>query len=205
MEFIGGLGKVAPIKKVRLAYQGAAMTPRNTVSMNRLDPIGIGASNGTLTIYSAPKAVIRHVEWTISNILGCPVEMTWRSQPLAPSTQWTTINWRGPLGTASKIASELSGWHYLRFEIYESCAQGLDGSLFMFVPEMGIFRASIGPHGDVMVSEHQLTGLIRDLKSESDIVAKIEKVLGKPWDEDLECYRRAIADGEERYLARLSV
>ena len=104
------------------------------------------------------------------------------------------------------MASELSGWHYLRYEIFEAPENGTDGSLFMFIPELGIYRGTVGPHGDIVLTEHQISGLVRDSKRETDLVTKIENALGRPWNEELECYRRAIADGASaRQIGRAHV
>ena len=183
---------------MRLTYQGAAMT-------YRIEPIGIGPTNGTLTIYSAPKAVLRHVEWTIFSRLGVPTQINWKVQPLEPSTMWASIHWRASLGTSSALASELVGWHYLRFELHEAAANGINGSLFMYVPDFGLFRGDVGAHGDLMITEHQINSILREEHREADIVTELERILGKKWDEELECYRRAIADGSEVHLDRLSV
>ena len=197
---LGGLGKVAPEQKVRLADKGAAMT-----DMYRIEPQGIGPAHGTLTIYSAPRAVIRHVEWTIANVLGVPIEINWKVQPLERSTLWGSINWRGSLGTASRLVSELAGWHYLKFELHEASTRDGDGSIYFYIPELGIYRGTVSDHGDVMVSEHQIRSIIREKRYEGDVITEIEKALGRPWDEELECYRRAIAEGDDSYVVRMTV
>ena len=181
-------------------YKGAAMT-----GLQRIVPQGIGPSNGSLFIYSAPRVVTRHIEWTIANLLGAPVSMNWNVQSLQPSSMWSSLNWRGKYGVASQMASELAGWHYLRFELHEAPSNGVDGSLFMFVPELGIYRGSVNSHGDLMLNENQVTSCIRSNQRHHDVITELERALGKPWDDELECYRRAIAEDGSVESTRLSV
>ena len=186
---------------MRLAYLGAAMK----YAQRLLAPEGFGTSHGTITIYSAPKPVLRHIEWTIGNVLGNPFSLNWKVHRLSPSTFWTEANWSGPRGVASQIASELKGWHYLNFEIHETAANGSDGSLFMYTPELGIFYANVGPHGDVMINENQIQSIIRENISEVDVIEKLERTIGKPWDNQLEPFRRATKDIPADEDVRLSV
>ena len=174
-------------------------------SLVRIEPIGIGPSFGSLIIYSAPRAVTRHIEWTISNLLGLPTSLKWNSQPLEPSRMWCALTWRAAEGTAARMASELAGWHYLKFELQETSSNAAENSLYMFIPELGIFRGAVGPHGDLMINENQINSILRNSRREIDLVTEIEKSLGKPWDEELECYRRAIAEDGEGVRDRLSV
>lgn len=165
---------------------------------------GVGASHGTITIYSAPKPVLRHIEWTIGNLLGIPISLNWKVHRLSPSTMWSELHWNGKYGIASQIASELKGWHYLKFEIYESAKNGSDGSLYMYTPELGMFFSHVGPHGDVMINENQIQTIIRENVSEVDVIEKLERAIGKPWDDALEPFRRSPNELAEESV-RLSV
>ena len=173
--------------------------------MYRIEAIGLGPSHGTLTIYCAPRAVIRHIEWTISNVFGAPIELKWKPLSIQPTNYWTTFIWRGPSGSAALLASELSGWHYLRFEIHEASSASDQGSMYFFVPELGIYRGATNAHGDLMINEHQVSAIVREHRCESDVITEIERALGRPWDEDLECYRRAIIEGDDSHVVKISV
>ena len=162
-----------------------------------LEPIGIGSTHGRITIYSSPKAVTTHVSWSINDVLGRVHELRWNPQPLVPATWRTSLSWNGLIGSGARLASALRNWHYLTFEIYEAALHGSDGSLYMFTPELGLFRANIGPHGDIMVNEHQLQTLISAHIKESDVCIEIEKLLGTPWNETLEPFRCIEVDGIE--------
>ena len=170
-----------------------------------LNPVGIGHSHGSLTIYSAPKLVLTHIQWSLSEALGRPQEIKWNPQPLALGCYRTQLSWSGMLGAGAKLASNLRGWHYLKFEIYEAATSGSDGSLFMFTPELGLYRANIGPHGDIMINEHQLNMALSSSLKESEIVGSIEKILGKPWNESLEPFRKIEIDGVDEMAGKISV
>jgi hypothetical protein len=170
-----------------------------------LIPAGMGHSHGSFTIYSAPKAVLSHIQWSINEVLGRPHELKWSPQPLSPGCYRTHVSWSGALGTGAKLASKLRGWHYLKFEVYEAASHGSDGTLFLFTPELGLYRSNIGPHGDIMINEHQLNNLLSNLIKESEVVAEIEKMLGKEWNEHLEPYRKIEIDGVDEVAGRLSL
>ncbi|MFM8844107.1 MAG: DUF3145 family protein [Actinomycetota bacterium] len=172
---------------------------------NTLEPRGIGNSHGRISIYSAPKVVLSHIQWSVSDALGRPHALRWDPQPLAPASWRTHLSWSGALGTGAKLASALRGWHYVAFEIYEAAANGSDGSIYLFTSELGLFRGNIGPHGDIMVNEHQLQNLLSGTIKDRDICEEIEKLVGKPWNDVLEPFRRIEIDGCENAAARISV
>ena len=187
---------------------GAAMSSHSKKSINGpqpLEPHGIGVSHGHIAIYSAPKAVLAHVQWSINEVLGKPHELTWQIQPLMVGTWRAQLSWNGLLGSGAKLASALRGWHYLKFEIYEAAMKGSDGSLYMFTTELGLFRSNVGPHGDIMINEHQLQRILEANIKESDICEEVEKLLGKPWNEVLEPFRRIESDGYDEVAGRISV
>ena len=170
-----------------------------------LNPTGIGPTHGHLSIFSAPKSVLTHLQWSLGESLGAPVKLVWNPQRLIPGTWCTTLSWNSSLGAGARIASTLRGWHYLNFEVYEAATNGSDGSLYLFTPELGLFRANVGPHGDIMISEHQIVSSIFSNVRQDELVADLERVLGKPWHDALEPFRRAQIDGVETPAGRISV
>jgi hypothetical protein len=126
-------------------------------------------------------------------------------QSLDPGAMKSSVNWSGSKSTAQELASTLRGWHYVTFEIFESSTSGSDGAIYMFTPELGLFVGSVGPHGDIMVNENQITRLIDSNRPSLAIFEELEKFLGRPWDAVLETYRRAEFEGGENGFARLSV
>ena len=170
-----------------------------------LHPSGIGPTHGQLSIFSAPKSVLTHIQWSLGECLGAPAQLNWKPQSLVPGTWCTSMSWNSNLGAGARIASTLRGWHYLNFEVYEAATNGSDGSLFLFTPELGLFRANVGPHGDIMISEHQISSLMFSRLRQGELACDLEKLLGKPWHEALEPFRRAQIDGAESSADRISV
>lgn len=172
---------------MRLHLQGAAMT-------TLLGPVGFGPSHGHLYIYSAPRAVLQHIQWSIAEVLKCPISINWEPQPLAPATFRSEISWQGVIGTGAQLTSTLKGWHYLTFELHEAAVNGSDGSIYMFTPELGLFHGTVGPHGDLMINENQVRRVLAINGRDSDALIEIERLLGVKWDEHLEAFRHARDD-----------
>lgn len=141
---------------------------------------------GLVVIHSAPSALRQHIEWGFNSLLGAPVNIFWRDQPLAAGTVRTSLEFRAPLGTAAKIATALKNWHYLRFEVSESGAGG--GELFRCTPELGIHRAQVDEVGTILVSEDVIRISLENF-DEVLIREALERSLGKEWDQALEPYR----------------
>ncbi len=141
---------------------------------------------GLITIHSAPTALRQHIEWGLNALLGQPLTYTWRDQPLAAGTIRTTLEYRGEVGLASKIATTLKNWHYLRFEVQEFGNNG--GEYFRFTPELGIHRANVDAAGSILISENVLRKALAsfdDLEVRENLVV----ALGEAWEEALEPMR----------------
>jgi hypothetical protein len=156
-------------------------------------------------IYSAPKAVLTHIQWSLSDAIGHPVDINWSRQPLRSGTWKSSISWSSSLGAGARIATTLRGWHYLNFEVYEAALNGSDGSIFLFTPELGLFRANIGPHGDIVLNEHQISNAMKTSLQEGELTSNLERMLGVPWHESLEPFRRVEIDGAESTADKISV
>jgi hypothetical protein len=141
---------------------------------------------GLVVIHSAPSALRQHIEWGLNSILGTPQNLFWRDQPLAPGTVRTTLEFRAPNGTASKIATALKNWHYLRFEVSELADHG--GEIFRCTPELGIHRAETDQVGTILINENILRKALTSF-DEIEIRKEIELALGVEWDNALEPFR----------------
>ena len=141
---------------------------------------------GLITIHSAPTALRQHIEWGLNALLGQPLTYTWRDQPLAAGTIRTTLEYRGEVGLASKIATTLKNWHYLRFEVQEFGNKG--GEYFRFTPELGIHRAHVDAAGSILISENVIRKALAsfdDLEVRENLVV----ALGEAWEEALDPMR----------------
>jgi len=141
---------------------------------------------GLVVIHSAPSALRQHIEWGLNSLLGAPQNIFWRNQPLNPGTVRTAIEFRAPIGTASKIATALKNWHYLRFEVSELGTHG--GEIFRCTPELGIHRATVDSVGTILVSEDVIRKALAHF-DDLEIRENLGLALGTEWDEALEPYR----------------
>ncbi|MFE9659463.1 MULTISPECIES: DUF3145 domain-containing protein [unclassified Streptomyces] len=158
-------------------------------------------TRGVLYVHSAPRALCPHVEWAVAGVLGTRVNLDWIRQPAAPGTWRTEFSWKGGAGTASQLASALRGWDLIRFEVTaEPCATA-EGERYSSTPDLGIFHAVTGIHGDILIPEDRLrAALARSQRDGTSLEAEIAKLLGKPWDDELEPFRYAGEGAPVRWL-----
>jgi hypothetical protein len=134
-------------------------------------------------------------------VLGARVNLDWIRQPAAPGTWRSELSWQGKAGTASKLASALRGWQMLRFEVTSEPCPGAEGERYSCTPGLGIFHAVTGIHGDIMIPEDRLrAALSRAREGETELEAELAKLLGKPWDDELESFRYAGEGAPVRWL-----
>jgi hypothetical protein len=158
--------------------------------MDRFVPLRQGPlplTRGYLVIHSAPTALCRHIEWTVQNLLGALVQLSWRPQPLLPGTHRVEVQWRNRSGLGAELASALRSWHYLRFEIREESAN--ESVLYRSTPSLGIHRAVIDGAGSVLVNENQITSVLN--LDEESLRESLARALGLAWDLELEQFRHS--------------
>jgi hypothetical protein len=161
----------------------------------------VATTRGVLYVHTVPSALCPHVEWAAGGILGVPVKLDWTPQPAAVGTYRAELSWQGEVGTAAKMVSALRGWDKLRFEVTEEPSPGAEGERYSFTPELGIFRAVIGVHGDVMVPEQRLKAAMdKAIRGEADLTDEVDTLLGRPWDDELEPFRYAGEGAPVRWL-----
>ena len=158
-------------------------------------------TRGVLYVHSAPSALCPHVEWAIAGVLGVRVSLEWTRQPAAPSMWRAELSWQDEPGTASRLASGLRGWHHLRFEVTEDPSTGCEGERYSYTPELGLFHAMTGVHGDIVIPEDRLRAAIaRADESGIGLQEELHKLLGRPWDDELEPFRYAGDGAPVRWL-----
>jgi hypothetical protein len=106
------------------------------------------------------------------------------------------VTWSGPTGGAGRLASMLRGWP-LRFEVTEEPSPGADGERYAFTPTLGLYHAMTSANGDLVVPENRLRHL---LTSDDDIAEGVQRLLGAPWDGELEPFRHAGDGAPVRWL-----
>lgn len=161
-------------------------------------------TRGVLYVHSAQSAMCSHIEWAVQGVLGVPVKCDWTPQPIAPQQWRTELSWQGEPGTAALLSSALRP-HGVRFEVTEEPTVGHEGSRFSYSPTLGIFHASIGVHGDIMINEDRLRVAIARAREveDLDMSDELELMLGQPWDDELEPFRHAGQGAPVRWLHRV--
>ena len=158
-------------------------------------------TRGVLFVHSAPSALCPHIEWAAGGALGNAVSLEWTPQPAQAGTYRAEFSWSGDAGTAAAIASALRGWNHLRFEITEDPTSATEGSRYSYTPELGVFHAVTGMHGDIMIPEDRLkAAVVKAALGDTSLVVEIEKLLGRPWDDELEPFRHAGDGAPVRWL-----
>ncbi len=158
-------------------------------------------TRGVLYVHSVPSALCPHIEWAVGGVLGTSVSMDWTPQPAQTGAYRTELSWAAAPGSAAAIASALRGWSHLRFEVTEEPTAATEGSRYSFTPELGVFHAVTGLHGDIMIPEDRLkAAVVKATLGDTTLVAEIDKLLGKPWDDELETFRHAGEGAPVRWL-----
>jgi hypothetical protein len=162
---------------------------------------GSVSARGVLYVHSAPAALCPHVEWAVTGVVGVPVKLDWDPQPAAPGTYRAELNWQGSAGTSGKVASALSGWQRLRYEVTEEASPGCDGVRYSYTSTLGMFTAVTGASGDVMVTEGRLRAAMRRAGGDqAALEQELDQLLGRAWDEELESFRHAGEGAPVRWL-----
>jgi Protein of unknown function (DUF3145). len=159
-------------------------------------------TRGVVYIHAAPPALCPHVEWAVGGVLGMRVTLEWTPQPTAPGTFRAELSWQADPGTASKLASALRDWMHLRFEVTEEPSAGAEGERYSSTPTLGLFHATTGVHGDIMVREDRLRAALARAATDpaTSVMQEMQELLGKAWDDELEPFRYAGDGAPVRWL-----
>jgi hypothetical protein len=159
-------------------------------------------TRGVVYIHATPTALCPHIEWAVGGVLGARVSLEWTGQPAAPGTVRAELSWQGEPGAAASIVSALRDWRLIRFEVTEEPSTGGEGERYSWTPDLGLFSATIGVHGDILVREDRLRSVLARASSDPGVTveAEIAALLGGPWDEELEPFRYAGDGAPVRWL-----
>ncbi len=160
------------------------------------------ATRGVVYVHSAPPALCPHVEWAVGGVLGVRVTLDWTPQPAAPGTVRAELSWQADAGTGARLASALRDWMHLRFEVTEEPSAGAEGERWSSTPTLGLFHATTGVHGDILVREDRLRAALARAGSDpaTDVLTEMQALLGKSWDDELETFRYAGDGAPVRWL-----
>ena len=161
----------------------------------------MATTHGVVQIHSAPSALCPHVDWAVGGVFGVPVQLNWTPQPAERAAYRAEYTWTGPVGSSARLASALKGWQRLRFEVTEDATASSEGVRYSYTPALGIFHATTGLHGDVMISEQRLKlAVVREALGGRSLHDAVADLLGTAWDDELEVFRQAGDGAEVRWL-----
>lgn len=159
------------------------------------------ATRGVFYVHSAPAALCPHIEWAVAGVLNTPVSLEWTPQEAQQATYRAEFSWLGDAGTAAAITSALRGWDHVRFEITEEPTPSTEGARYSYTPALGVFHAVTGLHGDIMIPEDRIkAAVVKAALGEVALPVELDKLLGKPWDDELEAFRYAGDGAPVRWL-----
>ena len=160
------------------------------------------STRGVVYVHSSPSAVCPHVEWAISGTLGSRVDLQWTAQPAAPGQLRAQCCWTADPGTGGKLVAALKAWPMIRFEVTEEPSPGAEGERWSYTPGLGLFHATTGVHGDIVVREDRLRTALARAASDpaADLAREMQALLGKAWDDELEAFRYAGDGAPVRWL-----
>jgi Protein of unknown function (DUF3145) len=162
-------------------------------------------TRGVVYIHATPTALCPHIEWAVGGVLGGRVTFEWTGQPAAPGTVRAELSWQGEPGAAASITSALRDWRLIRFEVTEEPSAGGEGERYSWTPDLGLFSATIGMHGDILVREDRLRASLARAATDpaTSVVEEMQALLGKAWDDELEPFRYAGDGAPVRWLPQV--
>ena len=161
----------------------------------------MSTTRGVLYVHAAPSALCPHIEWGVGGVFGMPVRLDWIPQPAERAAYRTDYAWTGPAGSAAKLTSALKGWQRLRFEITEDGTAASEAVRYSYTPALGVFHATVGLHGDIMIDEERLRAAVaRDALGRRRLHDAVADLLGTAWDDELEVFRQAGEGAGVRWL-----
>ncbi|HUK68169.1 MAG TPA: DUF3145 domain-containing protein [Streptosporangiaceae bacterium] len=159
------------------------------------------SARGVVYVHSSPPALCPHVEWAVAGVVGVPATLPWVSQPAAPGMMRAELSWQAREGTSGAITSALAGWSRLRFEVTEEASPGCDAVRYSYTPSLGTFTAVTGGNGDILVPESRLRAAMAvAADAGTSLENELSRLLGQPWDAELEPFRYAGEGAPVRWL-----
>ena len=117
----------------------------------------------------------------------------------------------GEKSASAAITSALVGWSRLRFEVTEDGSPGCDAVRYSYTSALGTFSAVTMANGDILIPESRLRAAMTvtamgtppgalGADRASSLEEEIARLLGQPWDDELEPFRCAGDGAPVRWL-----
>ncbi len=159
------------------------------------------AARGMIFIHSTPAALCPHLEWATASLLGAKSRWHWTPQGAEAGSLRAEISWNGSPGTGARLATRLSEFSRIRFEVTEDATGTTEGRRYCYTPSLGRFTATVGIHGDILVPEDRIRNAMDTAEARGlSLHQALENLLGVAWDEELEVFRYGSEDAPIRYL-----
>lgn len=167
----------------------------------RMHAVSQPTARGMVFIHSTPAALCPHLEWGIGAVLGTTIAIQWDTQPIEAGSRRAELSWSGATGASAELASRLASFERVRFEVTEEASAGSDGQRYSYTPALGAYSTTIGVHGDILINEARIKQAVaRDALGTEPIHKALERLLGIPWDDELEAFRHASDEAPVRWL-----
>lgn len=162
-------------------------------------------TQGVVSIHSAPSALCPHIEWALGGVLGVPAGLHWTPQPAERGAYRAEASWRGPVGSAARLASAMKNWARVRFEVTEDATVDSEGERYSYTPALGVFHCNVSRNGDVLVHEERLRTAVLRHRDAAELRHALDQLMGTPWDAELDVFRAALADdgADVRWMHRV--
>lgn len=165
----------------------------------------MSTTRGVVYIHSTPSALCPHIEWAVGGALDAPASLNWSPQPVEQGRYRAEYSWTAAPGTGARLASALKRMQRIRFEVTEDRTANTDGERYCYTPTLGVFHATAGVHGDIVVGEERIKQAVAgSALGGTDLVTALDELLGRPWDDELEPFRHAGEHSPVRWLHKVS-
>jgi hypothetical protein len=160
-------------------------------------------TRGVVYVHDSGKAFCKPLEWSLSGVLDYEVVLDWTPQPITPGRMRAELSWTGPAGTSGRIVNALRQLPELRFEVTEEPTLSSEGERYASTPSLGIYRAQMSVHGDVLINEQRIRTLLNEVTDITAMQHSLGLLLGTAWDAELEPFRLAGEGTPVRWLHRV--
>lgn len=153
-------------------------------------------STGLLSVLSAPRQLLAHIQWTLDGVSDSQSELMWLAG--APNLELSAqASWAGGPEAGATLASALMNLKLVCFEVIQYADERAIGQRWSFNPRLGMFHAQTDEAGNVLVGENQLVIAIE--KAGPNVLrlqAELRRLLGQQWDDELEPLRELVNASE---------
>jgi hypothetical protein len=147
--------------------------------------------------------LVKHVEWALVDLMKNDLNLIWKDQNIAPMTMSTELTWLGPIGLGSRLVSILSKWPKIRLEVFQDRFNEHPAERYALSPNLGIYRAELNALGETIITENKLKAALERSRIENEpFEVELAFLIGTPWDEDLEPFRRTTEDGKLKWISK---